>query len=130
MLLKNKIWTRLYILKFLLVFTVILRSVFLQDYNFSTNTKNGTRTYIKTIFSKNVSRIELLISGIANVSAMEPPEEVSDKCQPADLTPIEKLNCSHHPGLSGRTWTHFGIDSIIWYLDSIETYCFLRYVQQ
>ena len=86
---------------FILVFIVILRSVFLQDYNLSTNTKNGTKT---SIFSKNVSRIELLISSIANVSAMEPPVEVSDKCQPADLTPIEKLNCSKHPGLSGRTY--------------------------
>ena len=83
---------------FLLVFTVILQSVFLQDYNLSTNTKNGTKT---SIFSKNASHIELLISSIANVSAMEPPVEVSDKCKPADLTPREKLNCSQHPGLSG-----------------------------
>ena len=52
---------------------------------------------------KNVSRIKILIGGIANVS-MEPPVEVSDKCRPADLTPIEKLNCSQHPGLSGRTF--------------------------
>ena len=97
----KKIWMRLYILIFLLVFIVILRSVFHQDHIFSTNTKNGTKT---SIYPKNLSRIEILISSIANVSAMEPLVEVSDKCQPAELTPIEKLNCSQHPGLSGRTW--------------------------
>ena len=79
------------------VFTVILRSVFLRVPSFSADAKNCTNTS----FLSKKSNFELLISSIANVSAMEPPVEVSDKCQPADLTPIEKLNCSQHPGLSG-----------------------------
>ena len=83
---------------FLFVFTVILRNVFFQVQSYSEDT-------MTSIFPKNISSIELLISSIANVSAMEPPVEVSDKCQPAALTPIEKLNCSLHPGLSGRKVT-------------------------
>ena len=82
---------------FFFVCTVILQSVFLRVQSFSADAKNCT----KTSFLSKKSSFEILISGIANVSAMEPPVEVSDKCQPADLTPIEKLNCSQHPGLSG-----------------------------
>ena len=97
MILKKKIWTRLKMGMFFFVCTVILQSVFLRVQSFSADAKNCT----KTSFLSKKSSFEILISGIANVSAMEPPVEVSDKCQPADLTPREKLDCSQHPGLSG-----------------------------
>ena len=96
MILNKKIWTRLYLGVFFIVITGF--SLCVKVHSFSAKTKNGTKT---SIFAKNVSSIELLISSIANVSAMEPPVEISEKCYPADLPPIEKINCSQHPGLSG-----------------------------
>ena len=111
MILKKKIWTHLKMGMFLFAFTVILRSVFLQVQSFSAKAKNCTKT---SILSQNVSSIEILISSIANVSAMEPLVKISDQCQPADLTPIEKLNCSQHPGLSGRTYPI--LELTLWHL--------------
>ena len=92
MILNKKIWTRLYLgISFFLVTIGLLQSLCVK-------TKIGTKS---SISARNVSSIELLISTIANVSAMEPPVEISEKCYPADLPPVEELNCSQHPGLSG-----------------------------
>ena len=79
---KKKVWICLYTGIFVIVISFVLHGK-------------------ESIFAKNVSSIELLISGIANVSAMEPPEEVSYQCHPPDLSPRENINCSQHPGLSG-----------------------------
>ena len=91
MILNKKIWTRVYLGIFFLVVIGLLQSLCVK-------TKVGTKT---SISARNVSSIELLISSIANVSAMEPPVEISEKCYPAELPPVDKLNCSQHPGLSG-----------------------------
>ena len=91
MILNKKIWTRLYLGIFFLVTIGLLQSLCVK-------TKIGTKS---SVSARNVSSIELLISTIANVSAMEPPVEISEKCYPADLPPVDKLNCSQHPGLSG-----------------------------
>ena len=98
MILNKKIWTRLYMGIFFLVITVLLHSLCVKVYSFSAKTKNGTKI---SILARNVSSIEILISSIANVSAMEPPEDISERCHPADLPPVGEINCSQHPGLSG-----------------------------
>ena len=98
MILNKKIWTRLYLGIFFLVITCLLQSLCVKVHSFFAKTKIGTKT---SISARNVSSIELLISTIANVSAMEPPVKISEKCYPADLPPVEELNCSQHPGLSG-----------------------------
>ena len=91
MILNKKIWTRLYLGIFFLVIIGLLQSLCVK-------TKICSKT---SISARNVSNIELLISTIANVSAMDPPVEISEKCFPPDLPPVDKINCSQHPGLSG-----------------------------
>ena len=97
MILNKKLWTRLYIGIFFLVITGLLHNLRVKVHSFSAKTKNGT----KIILTRNVSSIEILISSIANVSAMEPPVAISEKCHPADLPPVGEISCSQHPGLSG-----------------------------
>ena len=95
---KKKVWIRLYTGIFLLVMSFVLHSAFVHVHSYSTRTQNYTKA---SNFAKNVSSIELLISSIASVGAMEPPEEVLDQCHPPDLSPRENINCRQHPGLSG-----------------------------
>ena len=95
---KKKVWICLYTGTFLIIISFVWHSDFVHVHSYSSRTQNWAKA---SVLAKNVSSIELLINGIANVSAMEPPEEVSYQCHPPDLSPRENINCSQHPGLSG-----------------------------